>query len=303
MLIRKLSLTFIFICCLAGISCDAAQKEECRTIATQIIQRFDPKIELLEGLQENNLKKVKFALESGASPDEDLSWQIKEGTLHYTPLTLIASNKDKTSIDIAKLLLQYGANVNKKDKMENSPLVRAIWKENYPLVDLLIAENADINQVSHSMSPLTVALNFRNNNLALKLLESGANADIDILNSAIATSANILLIKKIIKKGIDVNNKDNCNRTPIEIAVTVGNYQALEYLLSQGADVNIKSGVGGLNQTPLEMAINQKNIGMVDFLLEHGASITGAYEYALKGGTPEIAELIRQHEEKLAQSK
>jgi ankyrin repeat protein len=57
------------------------------------------------------------------------------------PIFLIAT--DNGHIEIVKLLIQAGVDVNTKDRYGNSALMIAVYKSNLELVNLLIKEGAD----------------------------------------------------------------------------------------------------------------------------------------------------------------
>ncbi|MFZ5953904.1 MAG: ankyrin repeat domain-containing protein [Candidatus Dependentiae bacterium] len=221
----------------------ALQKHEARDIAQQVIQQAVQ--ELFDGITENNLDKIRLALDLGASPNEDVTWQAQLPstntitTFHKTPLTLAIQSKD--AFNIATLLLKYDANVNKQDGQGNLPLHLAIFLNRPELVDLFIANNADINL------------------------------------------------------------KDRNYQNPLHIAIEVGNKQIIEKLLSHGANPN--AFMAPHLKTPLQEAIFRKKTEIVKLFLTYGANTIGAYHYALQYCTPEIAELIRKHEETLKEQK
>lgn len=109
------------------------------------------------------------------------------------------------------------------------------------------------------------------------------------------------LVRLFVKKGIDVNSKDNdgytpmvwavygkstevmdellahgamltppirINRTILHLAAANGTPRILKYLIGKGIDVNIKSDYGN---TPLFWAVRARRAGNVKVLLDHGA--------------------------------
>lgn len=104
------------------------------------------------------------------------------------------------------------------------------------------------------------------------------------------------LVDFFIAHGANVDIKDGFNRTPLYVAVDRGNIPLITKIIAAGAQINLAA--GPRNLTPLQKAILGKNPAVVQLLLDHGANINGTYQYALQNGTPEIAELMRQREQK-----
>ncbi|MFZ5953903.1 MAG: ankyrin repeat domain-containing protein [Candidatus Dependentiae bacterium] len=242
MLIKNLLLYALVYSTLIINAGNAAQKQEARDIAEQIIHQSIQ--ELFAGIQLGNLEQIEDALKLGASANHDYTTTLQLAPsvfkqIHRTPLTLAISYKN--ALPVAQLLVQYGADVNKPDGEGDIPIHIALYNNQSDLVDFFIAHNAK------------------------------------------------------------VNTKDGFNRTPLYIALDSGNIPLIAKILAAGADVNLRA--GPQNISPLQKAILGKNPEIVQLLLDHGVHTTGAYQYALRNSTSEIAELIRQHEEKLAQSK
>ena len=62
------------------------------------------------------------------------------------------------------------------------------------------------------------------------------------------------------------------NKTPLLMAIEVGNFKAVEALLTKGAHVNYPA-TYGVRRTPLQMAAEQGHLDMVTLLLDHGAEV------------------------------
>eukprot|EP01068_Selenidium_serpulae_P014902 Selendium_serpulae@DN6157_c7_g1_i4.p1 len=66
------------------------------------------------------------------------------------------------------------------------------------------------------------------------------------------------------KKG-NIDEKDDCNQTPLHLAAMAGRLQVVKFLLDRGADVEAKS---GNNKTPLHYAAWEGHLQVVKFLVE-----------------------------------
>lgn len=86
-----------------------------------------------------------------------------------TPLHLVSSHNN---IQIAKLLIQYGVDINKPDYFGNTPLHFASKFGCDSIIKLLLEHGADINKVNISgRTPLAIAIIAGQNNIVKILLE------------------------------------------------------------------------------------------------------------------------------------
>ena len=67
---------------------------------------------------------------------------------------------------------------------------------------------------------------------------------------------------------IKINDKDECDWTPLYRSIISGNLKASESLLNHGADPNIQC---SMNETALYQAVDMEKIDHVKLLLKHGA--------------------------------
>ena len=120
-----------------------------------------------------------------------------------------------------------------------------------------------------------------------------------------AAQGNIAILDFLIKKGIDVNVRNERGVTAIAIAITRGQAETVQFLLRNDADPNI---VYFDAFASLQQAIEQYLIGqdrripsmisiykdIIDALLSHGADIQQAKRLSSRGGTANVSEYLRQ---------
>jgi ankyrin repeat protein len=127
--------------------------------------------------------------------------------------------------------------------------------------------------------------------------------DIDGQLSMAAWEGNVTLMKSLIAKGADVNATCCGRMPPMHAAAYGGHNKAIEYLLEQGAKVDIG---GKFNETALMIAVTEGHYDTAKLLIDKGASVN-AYdevEYAtplklaIMNGHKKIISLLQKHDAK-----
>ena len=111
----------------------------------------------------------------------------------------------------------------------------------------------------------------------------------------------INIFKLIVDNGCDVNHKNIFNMTPLCYAINILRYNVCEYLLQNGANVNLRCG----SFTPLHLVVvnipeeNDKLYKLCVLLVENGADIF-ATDTAVGAGRPSnwcVNRYLKQHTE------
>jgi len=155
-----------------------------------------------------------------------------------TPFVLAVHSGHK---EIVELLIAEGADVNLKDQFDSTPLHEAVTGGHKDIAELLIANGADVNAKND------------NDGTPLRDAAEGGHKEIAEL---------------LIAEGADVNAKGGiAGGTPLHGAVTFSHKEIVELLIAKGADVNVKDGDG---DTPLDFAVKYKRTEIADLLRKHG---------------------------------
>lgn len=198
---------------------------------------------------------------------------------------------------IVRLALQEGANVNAKNGTHGNALHAAVLARNDEIVELLIEYGANVNlkggkygsalQAAAGASCMDSVVNL--------LIQKGADVNIhggECGTALIAAAAiqNVSTMRLLLEAGADINRAAKIKGgeeivTPLSIAISKINQNAVSVLLDAGANVNIRgSGASGL----LELAASGRNEEIVSHLLiKH---CRGKFNYSLLGSLEDVAE-------------
>lgn len=217
--------------------------------------------------KEEERKKIYYMnpkLEYALNLPQNVSAALHRGTnIFMNPVTVSvlirAIEKEYPKERITKLI-DKATNLNSVDRYGKSPLVVAIYANNYDIVELLIEKGANLSyEDKNSKTPLLAAID--NSNLEKHKKEKGKENNYEV-------SCDI--VKLLIDEGANVSalNKDGIN--PIEHAIYGNNYEIMDLLFEKGVKINDKNGSGN---TPLHLAVYRNNLAMVNFLIGKGADI------------------------------
>ena len=171
------------------------------------------------------------------------------------------------NIEAVKQHLAAGWDVDAEDNYKSTPLQFAAQGGHKKIVELLIAEGADVNVNEDGSSPLHIAAN---REIAELLIANGAEVNakkgfgITPLHSALFVKRKEIA-KLLIAKGADVNTKSEEGATPLHLAATSGHNEIVELLIAKGADVNANKVYG---ETPVDSARFQPETA--NLLRNHG---------------------------------
>ncbi|RDH82056.1 MAG: hypothetical protein DIZ78_16645 [endosymbiont of Escarpia spicata] len=172
-------------------------------------------------------------------------------------VTFVSEGED----EVVKRLIQYGADVNERDKDGCTPLF-FLEDNKLRIAQLLIDHGAESDVKNNSNS---TPLHYLNNMFRHEW-------DYEV--------AEVSLL--LIKNGADVNVKDSANKTPLHLAAEgtlpfsegvfkQGDIENVRILLENGAEPNVVD--SNFGYTPLHSAAQTNHIEMVQLLLDHGADV------------------------------
>ncbi|MBZ3880416.1 Ankyrin repeat and SOCS box protein 3 [Sciurus carolinensis] len=210
-------------------------------------------------------KIAQILLEAGADPN---ATTLEE----TTPLFLAVENGQ---IDVLRLLLRHGANVNGSHSMCGwNSLHQASFQENAEIIKLLLKKGANKEcQDDFGITPLFVAAQYGKLESLNILISSGANVNCQALDKA----------------------------TPLFIAAQEGHTKCVELLLSSGADPDLYCNEDNW-QLPIHAAAQMGHAKILDLLIpltnrvcDTGLDKVSPVYSAVFGGHEECLEILLQN--------
>lgn len=225
-------------------------------------------------IEHKEINTIQHLIKQGA----DINFSCPYGSGAYrTKLHSAVSNE---SIELVKLLIENGANVNARDKEGRTPLmVLAFHHDNIEIVRALLDGGADIETNDNS-------------------------ADTPIIEAAWGGRPN--LTKLLIEKGAKVNAQSANGKTPLHWAsenlpnrspsiTAEGRLAVVQILLENKANVNAKDSQG---YTPLDLATKSEKSDIASLLKKHGGKHSDTFKKEKIAQQKAEKERIKQEQQK-----
>jgi ankyrin repeat protein len=191
-----------------------------------------------------NIKMINTLLDHGA-----------EMTIHTALLEAIASD----DVVIVKLLKKRGADINLVyPDTGTTPLMKALTLKHGKVAKFLIENGADVHlKGKDGKSPIEECFEMGNLALAVKIItKKNINVNKDYQDKLFVKSLrmqNLPLVKYFVKKEVDINQKDETGKTPLEIALSNSDLPTVKFLIDAGAE---RKSVNSLIQERVKKDVN-----------------------------------------------
>mmetsp|Transcript_41579 Transcript_41579/g.36951 ORF Transcript_41579/g.36951 Transcript_41579/m.36951 type:complete len:223 (+) Transcript_41579:1781-2449(+) len=142
-------------------------------------------------------------------------------------------------LDIIKLLVEKGADINMPGKNRLTPLLYACANGHFECVQWLVENEAKLSaKDKYKKGPLIAAV----------------------------TNGNLKIASYLIRNGADVNQADSSDNRPIHYAAAYGYDECVDLLIRAGANQNLST---SWKLTPLTVAMLKNNLGTLNKLLSY----------------------------------
>ena len=198
----------------------------------------------------------------------DVMTQDKDGR---SPLHWASSSGH---VEVARVLLEGGADTNTQDKDRQSPLHLASSKGHLEVARVLLEGGTDAStQDKDGRSPLHLASSKGHVEVARVLLEGGADASTQAKNGQsplhrASSHGHVELARVLLEEGADASTQAKNGQSPLHLASFWGYVEVARVLLEEGADASTQDNYGW---SPLHMASSHGHVEVARVLLEGGA--------------------------------
>jgi ankyrin repeat protein len=237
--------------------------------------------------------EVQNLLSQGADPDirfsdikladsDELAFSVFGS---YTPLTEAAN---AGSEEVARILLEHGADPNRTDRDGDSALMYAARKGNTGIVKLLLQKKADVNLRSGGQTAVSIARQKGFTEIERLLDQQDLTASNPprkeeppketqplILAAKMGESAKV---KLLLDQGAQVNETDQEGATALIQAAAEGKDDVVQLLLNAKADINLKDHYGS---TATMHAASRGQTGCLKLLLAVKPDLTAVNDNGL----------------------
>lgn len=184
-----------------------------------------------------------------------------------------------------------------------TPLQYAVIRDCAPAVELLLRKGADINTIAQGRkTPLYFAAFNGSIKVVRILLKYGAqiiakNNGETPFHTAIR-KGHISIVELLLSHPeVDVNQCNDAERSPLDLAVWYNNTDIVKLLLTKGKNINPNT-CGHWGYTPLYYAVRRRNADVVRWLLEAGANPQADIKVGPERGVTPL-DLASRHEDTL----
>lgn len=246
--------------CVAPVADDATTPEAARRFLKLRGYEFTAPA-FFEAVNSQDLVALNAFLTAGINPN---SVHEKDGR------TALISASARGDVEVVKVLINHGADVNAKDRSGYTALFHALEARYDEVADILISQpGLDVNARGKNDVTALMRYVWRDRIEGIrKLLERGADvnltdADGDTVLHGAAEVGNIEVLKTLLANKANPNARNKVGGTPLMWAAVYGNENAARLLLENGADPSLKDEDG---MTALNWAEKNKREALVKLL-------------------------------------
>ena len=231
--------------------------------------------DIFQAVQQGNPAAVKRLLKK--APDQK-SARNPDG---MTPLHIAVAYG---FLDVARCLIESGADVNSRDKLGNPPLHYCTYGGSRAVAELLVSCGAEVKvRNTAGISPLRQAVSFGRKDVAEFLLEKGAEIDVrgdegqGILREAVKNGIT-KIIDLLLREGVRINARGKEAVGLLHGAARCGHMRLLEFLIKGGADILAPDLKGGMLW---HSAAEGECLELMEILVRKGLDVNARNDFSL----------------------
>jgi len=230
-------------------------------IVLKDIGKFEKLPEIGMYIYEGNIPALQAAIAAG--------WDIEEGIelSKYTTLSPLDLALVSQKMDVVKLLVEHGANLNAH---HHPAFLGAVRYCKADIVRYIAAQGAKLDKLNQTGSGAYSQAYYGNKHNIPLIHELGL--DIKLHGGAVLRQAvsghDYKTLTYLLDQGVDINyNKPDMvypyQATPLTVAARMGNLAMVKFLIERGADVTLAEKDG---ERPYTIAVSNKNTVLADYL-------------------------------------
>ena len=205
---------------------------------------------------------------------------------------------------LANYICTHGEDVNVESGNHGTPLRAASYSGHIDVVRVLLDHGANVNTIDKKKTPLYSAYRGGYLKIMRLLLEHGSDADVwydstDLVLHYASINGQAEVVQLLLRHNANVNARGFLGWTPLHKASNGGHTKVVRLLLDHGADINALS-MG--HNTSLCLAAHHGSLEVMELLLERGADVDirgesdkTPYQLAESHGLTEVARLLSEH--------
>ena len=201
------------------------------------------------------------------------------------------------SVGLARLLVEHGADLAARDQSGSTPLDLAVRRGSVDLARLFFDYDADATgQDNLSLSHVVPRAG------SVKVTNASAVDKKWSAQLQLAVQAgNVDLARLLVTHGADVTAQDERGSTLLHVATRTDSVDIARFLVEHGVDATVRDNDG---LTPLRLAVRLGRVNLVRFLIEHGEDMAASDSYdggstllheASRSGRVDVSRLLIEH--------
>lgn len=226
--------------------------------------KFLQNLNIIDAVKSGNLEAVKILCSTDLT-----NLEVSDAEYESTPLHWAAG---WGFLEITNYLITCGADLHMRNKKGCTPLLCAIYDNQFPIVQLLLEKGADVNDCDNEgFSAIHIAAAGGHLDLLRYLVTKGADLGALTIDGGtalwVAAASGDYGVFEYLLQGCRIPIKKAANRgnTVFHQAAYGGNLQIIKFCFKAGLDINAKTQDG---ETPLALAKNQI---VYEYLAQKGA--------------------------------